>query len=567
MTSGGCLLSTPVTPPGSSSPYQEYELYLGSDGNLTLYFVASSDVLWDSGTSGNPGATATMQADGNLVVSSAAGASLWTSNTSGNPGATATAQTDGNFVVSSAAGAAAWTSGTSGVRGAHLYPGASLAVGQTLQSSFSTHNGPYVFVMQGDGNLVLYSRKYSQPLWASNTPGNPGAIAVMQTDGNFVVYSATGTPLWASGTNGHGGAGLVVQADGNVVIYSSVGSANARLSGRTVRSGPIVHLANTSITQALWATGSSQPVYIGSSLAAGQQLTSGQYLQSPNGQYELDMFPSGAAVAWSNPSYPCMSWLFPAPAQPNDVDIQLPALVAGSYMAMQADGNLVLYSATGTAIWASNTSDDGKTAWAGPISLQLQDDGNLVVYNGGSGLWADAANNWLGPMLCPGMTLTGLAQRMETFPDMSGTPTGFTSLTKAIGFAYDGNGPKWELDYFNDGAQGSHIVKGLQANSSLDMQTDGNLVIYPPGGGSAEWASNTDGNPGAYALLEFNPAVGYFTLFVMPPPVPSSTSEVTPLGVPQSASHIYSIPSPQFYTKEYLGGHCFDCSQKGPYQS
>jgi hypothetical protein len=57
------------------------------------------------------------------------------------------------------------------------------------------------FVMQGDGNLVLYDAQ-NVALWASNTSGNPNAVVVMQTDGNLVIYSANGVALWASGTSG-----------------------------------------------------------------------------------------------------------------------------------------------------------------------------------------------------------------------------------------------------------------------------------------------------------------------------------------------------------------------------
>ncbi len=75
-------------------------------------------------------------------------------------------------------------------------------------------------VMQGDGNLVIYS-KYGRALWASGTDGNPGAYKVMQGDGNLVIYSKDGKALWSSGTYGTPGAYDVMQEDGNYVIYSS----------------------------------------------------------------------------------------------------------------------------------------------------------------------------------------------------------------------------------------------------------------------------------------------------------------------------------------------------------
>ena len=49
-----------------------------------------------------------------------------------------------------------------------------------------------------------------------------------------------------------------------------------------------------------------------------------------------------------------------------------------SKLAMQGDGNLVLYDTEGNPSWASNT-------WGanGPVVLRAQDDGNLVLYGGG----------------------------------------------------------------------------------------------------------------------------------------------------------------------------------------
>jgi hypothetical protein len=55
-----------------------------------------------------------------------------------------------------------------------------------------------VVVMQGDGNLVLYSN--DAPLFHTRTHGNDGAFVVMQDDCNLVVYAADETALWASRT-------------------------------------------------------------------------------------------------------------------------------------------------------------------------------------------------------------------------------------------------------------------------------------------------------------------------------------------------------------------------------
>ena len=68
------------------------------------------------------------------------------------------------------------------------------------------------------------------------------------------------------------------------------------------------------------------------------------------------------------------------------------AETAGSYAAycaMQADGNLVLYTNNGIAIWASNTNGNPGAF------LRCQDDGNLVIYSSGGAVIA-SSNSYAG---------------------------------------------------------------------------------------------------------------------------------------------------------------------------
>ena len=49
----------------------------------------------------------------------------------------------------------------------------------------------------------------------------------------------------------------------------------------------------------------------------------------------------------------------------------------------QSDGNLVVYSGSGHALWASNTNGHSGS------SFFMQDDGNLVIYDAnGHAIWA-----------------------------------------------------------------------------------------------------------------------------------------------------------------------------------
>ncbi|MDX8410274.1 MAG: hypothetical protein R8K46_00165, partial [Mariprofundaceae bacterium] len=170
------------------------------DGNLVIYDVVGNPI-WATGTQDNPGAAYEMQADGNLVIRGSDGTPIWASNTPGNPGATLEFQ-DGNlFILSPPKPKAIWHTGTSGNIGADL-------------------------VMQDDGNLVLYSPPRPEAIWSTNTQGNPGATLAMQGDGNLVVYGPEVTlPIWASGTAGNPGARLTMQGDGNLVIYDTGGKA------------------------------------------------------------------------------------------------------------------------------------------------------------------------------------------------------------------------------------------------------------------------------------------------------------------------------------------------------
>jgi hypothetical protein len=117
-----------------------------------------------------------------------------------------------------------------------LHPGQKLLPGQSLQSNNKLHT----FIMQKDGNAVLYDRN-SKPLWSTNTGGliTPRDFT-MQTDGNLVLYSTDGRAHWASNTSGNPGAFFNIQDDGNLVVY--------RVGSQT-----------ETADNALWAAGSNDP--------------------------------------------------------------------------------------------------------------------------------------------------------------------------------------------------------------------------------------------------------------------------------------------------------------------
>jgi surface antigen len=350
------------------SPNGQYELLMRSNGDLVEYMQGHA--LWASGTA-SKGAHATMQHDGDLVVKAKSGQVLWSSQTGGRPAAAyyLVIQSDANLVIYTPSNSAIWSSSTVSDT---LWAGTTLTAGQYLTSN----SGQYQLVMQGDGNLVEYMQGH--PLWYSGTAGHPGATAVMQDDGNLVVYLGS-TPLWQAGTGGHPSAAfyLAVQPDANLVIYTPANSA-------------------------LWASST-----VSDTLWANDTLTAGQYLHSPNGQYELIMQSDGNLVVYASGT---AIWSSGTAGHP------------GAMAIMQDDGNLVVYLGS-TPLWQAGTGGHPSAAFY----LAMQSDGNLVIYTpAGAALWASktTSGGWASSSFCAsygvrymGTTYNGVAACGNAYPN------------------------------------------------------------------------------------------------------------------------------------------------------
>lgn len=103
------------------------------------------------------------------------------------------------------------------VKAGGLAAGTGISVGESILSP----GGKYRFILQYDGNLVLYDGPL-QPLWATYTFQPASAHLDMQGDGNLVLYAGP-TVVWMSHTDGHPGSSFAVQDDGNIVIYTASG--------------------------------------------------------------------------------------------------------------------------------------------------------------------------------------------------------------------------------------------------------------------------------------------------------------------------------------------------------
>jgi hypothetical protein len=242
-------------------------------------------------------------------------------------------------------------------------------------------------VMQTDGNFVLY-RNGAGALWASGT-SRPGTLAVMQGDGNLVLYiRGTTTAVWASGTGGNPGAYLVVQDDGNLVIQSAVGKPLwDRFSGRGVQAR----------------------------ISPGSVLDEAEVRGSANGAYSLVMQDDGNLVLYRNGGGAL--WATGTSG-------------AGLISVMQQDGNFVIYQrGTAQAYWASNTGGNPGA------SMAIQDDGNLVIYSAsGRALWDRFPKPAYAPTVAPkgsgssGFSI-GSIPRPVNDPCLGQYPGGGTSRT------------------------------------------------------------------------------------------------------------------------------------------
>ena len=399
-----------------SGPNGAYDLVMQADGNLVEYSAANTPI-WSSDTSGNPGAYVSMQGDGNLVVYSAARAPLWSSNTSGNAGAFLTLSYAGQLAVESETGELLWTENLI------LTAGSELASGQSI----SGPNGAYDLVMQADGNLVEYSAA-NTPIWSSDTSGNPGAYVSMQGDGNLVVYSAARAPLWSSNTSGNAGAFLTLSYAGQLAVESETG-------------------------ELLWTENLI--------LTAGSELASGQSISGPNGAYDLVMQADGNLVEYSAANTPI--WSSDTSGNP------------GAYVSMQGDGNLVVYSAARAPLWSSNTSGN-----AGAF-LTLSYAGQLAVESEtGELLWTENLILTAGSELASGQSISGPNGAYDLVMQADGNLVEYSAA----------NTPIWSSD--TSGNPGAYV----------SMQGDGNLVVYSAARAPL-WSSNTSGNAGAFLTLSY----------------------------------------------------------------
>ena len=414
--------------------------------------------------------------------------------------------------------------------------GCLLQPGQFLVSP----NQEYELIMQTDGNLVLYYESQADPIWDTGTAGNPGAFFRIQTDGTLIVMSAGNSQsLWGPTASGTPSPTLTLQNDGNLVEYASVSGGSP---------------------YAVWSTKTED--LRGYELQPGELLQPGQYLKSQNGEYSLAMSASGYLVLFENgsttsSSYDCPLWSLPAvvdtgqyttgkkttydpqtlsfswtqydtnyaPAPTQSLDSlgyndgiapptgYVPASpTPNAYLAMQTDGNLVLYpqGQAASALWAAGTE-------ANPGAyVEMQNDCNLVVYSSsGAALWESGTNDFRGTALCTDDTLQ--AGQFLGFSSSTTQASMYLVMQKDCNLVlYEQSGSGSDDAIWSSGTdKGDAPTAGTDSSNPyygcyVVMQDDGNFVMYAPGQSSAMWSSGT-----STGTMEPSTGQPYFGPFVV----------------------------------------------------
>ena len=317
--------------------------------------------------------------------------------------------------------------------------GSTYTTGKLLQNSLGTNQLTPGAIMNAGDYIVSPNGRF---------------VTTMQYDGNLVTYLGSKV-VWSSGTYGGYGNYAKFQSDGNLVVYrvdGSYGGWNSTTwnSGSdAVTLGTDGNLVIAAGATRKWATDIRVNQYatnnLGSQAASPTRLNPGDFLKSPSGLYSLVMQSDGNLVLYTADGtaiWNTHTWNNP-----------------GAYMVMQNDGNLVVYNQSNAALWHSHTWNKGAS------TLKLQDDGNLALYTN-----SDNTITW----------------RSDTSTNNNFTTTNYRGANMS------------SASTLNPG----DFLRSSDYRYILAMQYDGNLVMYSVNNYTPVWHTHTWNNPGAYMVMQ-----------------------------------------------------------------
>lgn len=474
-----------------------------------------------------------MDADGNLEGTNADGTVIWSSYSDFAADQNYARVGDGSLEVVRADGTVVWRNGLNVATNLTLSAGGpTLGSGQTMAAGNSAY-----LTMRADGNLVL-SYQYGgvsgpsigevNPLgsvvWESGTSGNPGAFAGMGADGNLYVQSGDAR-LWSSDTGVPSG-----KASANVATLAATASSNAPANAGNV---PTLTIRNGA-GQILWINGGTV-----SSLTAGQTMSAGQSMWTPDGSGAMFVEPDGNA--WFSPQVISQQCAGPASTQclaaqyvsgsaeyalsvHDDsaftaesggadseawwkTNITVPDGVnpADIVLAMQADGNLILTSSTGAAgsaiLWQSGTSGF-PGAW---FSLDPATGQPIITAPMGSGapvvVWRNGTLIVQPPALgvSAGGTITSADGMTKMFIDNGNLTIQQQAVQQPGGPAT--NELVWNTTWTSNTAGSGGLTTEMRAGDYVLLDGDGSTIWTTNVPGASEMAGGTVASLADGALL------------------------------------------------------------------
>lgn len=221
----------------------------------------------------------------------------------------------------------------------YLLPGETL----TGTAKITSANGQFSLAAQGAGPGMIINSLSCSPTYPG--PSVPYTATsnrlVMQGDGNLVQIT-DGKATWSSGTQGNPGAKAMLRNDGRIGVYAASGAG--------------LYLGEGSCSE-MFAPDEGEDSH------GDSQLRANWFLSSPDGTSKLTMQGDGNLVLQRNGKVQWHSRTYGNP---------------GARAVTQSDGNFVIYSANGKALWSSGTSL--KVAYRTKSMLRVQNDGNVVFY-------------------------------------------------------------------------------------------------------------------------------------------------------------------------------------------
>ena len=198
--------------------------------------------------------------------------------------------------------------------------------------------------MQEDGDLAIYAKQSSKPIWSTNTKDIMNGL-IFQSDNNLVLYNTDDSAVWATMTNGTPVNRYIIQNDGNFVGKFVPECGNGE--------------------KVYWQSGSGvSTLYVGKE---NTFLPLGQRLISESGQVRLCMQLDGNLAIYNEQSSKPIWCTYTK-------DIK-------DGLVIQADGNLVLYNTDGSAVWATLTNDTRVDRYV------IQNNGKLVAFGENNGVY------------------------------------------------------------------------------------------------------------------------------------------------------------------------------------